>query len=144
MQIADLGRGIDFIGRLLEDHGQRHHGIPGGPGEQQPAGAHPVLGAPLHDFLHGIGLRGGLPDLDLQPRLPVIALLDGRIVARKLEGMCPLQLKGHRLQRPGRCRGQPDHRNPQATPPQKPMLPACTHGRRSIPSSVQPPPTENG
>jgi len=113
---ADVGvaPGGEDEGRVLEDHGQRHHRFALGAGQEQRRIGDAELRAAVEDFLDRIGVRPGLADVDLQPRIAVVALFLRGVVAGELELVLPFQLQDDLLQRPRGERQQGDEEEEQA------------------------------
>ena len=90
-------------GRMLEHDGQHHQRLAGHAAQQETAVAHAILGLSRQHGRFGPLAVAALAQLDVQARVAVIALLDGRVIAGKLELVAKAQLQDDALQRPGRC-----------------------------------------
>ena len=88
--------------RMLEDHAEYDHRLAGIAFENQAAGPDAKLGTPGYHLGHHILPGSGLPDIDGQPGLIVIAQLLRHVVTGELEAMLPFELQGHRFG--GNCR----------------------------------------
>ena len=97
-------------GRMLEHHGQHHHGLARHAAEQQGTVTHAVVGLARQHGRLGKRHAAAFDQFDFQPRLAVITLLDGRVIAGKLELVREIELQGDRFQRAG-GRGQAQQQN---------------------------------
>ena len=104
-QLAHVGRAAllahqQHAGRMLEHHGQHHHGLARQAAEQQGAVAHAILGLARQHGRLGKRHAAAFDQCHLQPRLAVIALLDGRVIAGELELVREIEVQGDGFQRP--------------------------------------------
>ncbi|MNT20329.1 hypothetical protein D3C72_1556350 [compost metagenome] len=97
-------------GRMLEHHGQHHHGLARQAAEQQGAVAHAIFGLARQHGRLGRRHTAAFDQCHLQPRLAVIALLDGRVIAGELELVREIEVQGDGFQRPD-GRGQAQQQN---------------------------------
>ena len=95
---------------MLEHHGQHHHGLARHTAEQQGTVTHAVVGLARQHGRLGKRHAAAFDQCHLQPRLAVITLLDGRVIAGKLELVREIELQGDRFQRAG-GRGQAQQQN---------------------------------
>ena len=92
-QILRIGRQKQHLGGVLKDARQRHQGFAIGTRQQQLAVGHAKLGLSGTDVGQRIAAGSGLLDADFQPRLTVIALRLGGVIAGKLVLMKAGQLQ---------------------------------------------------
>ncbi|PMQ09809.1 hypothetical protein JaAD80_25430 [Janthinobacterium sp. AD80] len=96
-QLAHVGRATllahqQHAGRMLEHHAQHHHGLAGQAAEQQGAVADTIFGPPIQHGGLGAAPGAAFEQRDIQPRLAVIALFDGRVIAGELELVGEIEL----------------------------------------------------
>ena len=95
VQVIDLVRGDERIGRVLEDGRQRHHRLPTAAIEHEVGCRDAVFGGAAQHGLGRLLVRGRLDELHVQADVAVVALLDRGVVAGKLELMQPFELEAH-------------------------------------------------